>query len=136
VFVVMGLLVFSHITNILGTHDVVGAFVFGLILPNGKFADMVVSMTDDFGCGFLAPIYFCGNRFKLWVWGIFNHPNWPFTLIIILLLCVLKILSTLIATFLFGMHSQDGFVVGLLLNTKGVVALKMLNFAWDRLVPV
>jgi Kef-type K+ transport system membrane component KefB len=49
-------------------------------------------------------------------------------------LCVPKILSTLFATFFFGMRAQDGFALGLLLNTKGVVALIMLNISWDRSV--
>ncbi|XP_024630665.1 cation/H(+) antiporter 15 [Medicago truncatula] len=132
VFVFMGLMVFSFIADTLGTHDVVGAFLYGLILPHGKFADMVVSMTNDFGIGFLAPIYFCGNGSKLMVKTIFFQPNCAYTLIIILLLCVPKILSTLFATFFFGMRAQDGFALGLLLNTKGVVALIMLNISWDR----
>jgi len=37
-------------------------------------------------------------------------------------------------SFLFGMRTQDGYALGLLLNTKGVVALIMLNIAWDRMV--
>ncbi|RHN56334.1 putative cation/H+ exchanger [Medicago truncatula] len=134
VFVVMGLFVFSYITDILGTHDVVGAFVYGLILPHGKFADMVTSMTNDFGGGFLAPIYFIGSGLKLMFVPVFYQPSWPFTLIIILLMCVLKILSTLFSTFLFGMRTRDGFALGLLLNTKGVVALIMLNISWDRMI--
>jgi len=134
VFVFMGLMVFSFIADIIGTHDVVGAFLYGLILPHGKFADMVVSMTNDFGVGFLAPIYFCGNGSKLMMKFIFYQQSWHYTLIIILLLCVPKILSTLFATFFFGMHAQDGFALGLLLNTKGVVALIMLNTSWDTSV--
>ncbi|GAU18509.1 hypothetical protein TSUD_233810 [Trifolium subterraneum] len=107
-FVVMGLLICSQITDVLGTHAVVGAFVYGLILPHGKFADMVVSASDDFAGGFLAPLFFSGTGMRL------------------------TILSTLLATFFFGMRSRDGFALGLLLNTKGVIAFIMLNIAWDR----
>ncbi|WJX55549.1 hypothetical protein P8452_41314 [Trifolium repens] len=89
-FVVMGLFICSYITDVLGTHAVVGAFVYGLILPHGKFSDMVVSISDDFAGG------------------------------------------TMFATFFFGMRSQDNFALGLLLNTKGAIALIMLNIAWDR----
>jgi Kef-type K+ transport system membrane component KefB len=60
-FVVMGLFICSYITDVLGTHAVVGAFVYGLILPHGKFSDMVVSISDDFAGGFLAPLFFSGT---------------------------------------------------------------------------
>ncbi|XP_045809823.1 cation/H(+) antiporter 15-like [Trifolium pratense] len=131
-FVVMGIFLCAHITDALGTHGVVGAFVYGLILPHGKFADMVMSMTDDFGGTFLAPLFFSGTGMRLMVATIFEHPNWPFTLMVIILLCLLKILSTLFATFFFGMHARDGFALGLILNTKGAIALIMLNMAWDK----
>lgn len=133
-YVVMGLLVFSHITDVLGTHAIVGAFVYGLILPHGRFADMVASISDDFGGGFLAPLFFSGNGMKLMVTTIFYQDNWLATIIIIILLCVPKILSTLFATFFFGMRTRDGFSLGLILNTKGAIALIMLNIAWDRSV--
>ncbi|CAK8539871.1 unnamed protein product [Lathyrus sativus] len=131
-FVVMGLLVCSHITDILGTHAVVGAFVYGLILPHGKFADKVVSASDDFGIGFLAPLFFSGTGMRLMITTIFKQHNCFVTLIIIILLCSIKILGTMFAAFFFGMRNRDSFALGLILNTKGAIALIMLNIAWDR----
>lgn len=135
-FVLMGLLVCSYITDILGTHGIVGAFVYGLILPHGKFADTVASVSDDFGSGFLAPLFFIGTGMRLMVVTIFYQPNshWSLSLLVIFLLCLPKILSTLFATFFFGMRTQDGLALGLILNTKGAMALIMLNIAWDRSV--
>jgi len=133
-FLVMGIFVCSCITDILGTQDIVGAFVYGLILPHGKFADIVTTMTDDFGGGFLAPLFFSRTGMRFFVKSIFIHPNWPLTLVIIILLCVPKILSTLLATFFFGMRTQDSFAIGMILNTKGALALIMLNTSWDRKV--
>ncbi|KAH1079186.1 hypothetical protein GYH30_053971 [Glycine max] len=132
-FVVMGVLVCANVTDILGAHGIVGAFVFGLILPHGKFADTMMSISDDFTGGFLAPLFFAGNGMRLILTSVFQG-NWPLTLLIILLLCSLKILSTLFATFFFGMRTQDGLAIGLLLNTKGAMALIMLNIAWDRAI--
>jgi Kef-type K+ transport system membrane component KefB len=133
-FVVMGIFVCAYIMDSLGTHGVVGAFVYGLILPHGKFADMVASMTDDFAGAFLAPLFFSGSGMRLSMSTILVQKNWPLTLMVIILLCLPKILSTLFATFFFGMRIRDGFALGLILNTKGVVALIMLNTAWDKSV--
>ncbi|KAK7397149.1 hypothetical protein VNO78_18316 [Psophocarpus tetragonolobus] len=132
-FVVMGLLACSCITDILGAHGIVGAFVYGLILPHGKFADLVMSISDDFAGGFLAPLFFAGTGMRLISNSIFyQQEHWPFIILIILLLCVIKILSILFATLFFGIRVQDGLALGLLMNTKGAMALIMLNIAWDR----
>ncbi|XP_057440683.1 cation/H(+) antiporter 15-like [Lotus japonicus] len=132
VFVGMGVLAFSYLTDLLGTHGIVGAFVYGLILPHGKFSDMVMSATDDFATGFLAPTYFAGVGLRLTLPAIFNQDNWHLTLLVVLLLCVPKILSTLFTGFFFGMRNQEGLALGLIMNTKGAMALIMLNIAWDR----
>ncbi|XP_061375903.1 cation/H(+) antiporter 15-like [Gastrolobium bilobum] len=132
-FVVMGVFACSYITDILGTHGIVGAFVFGLILPHGRFADLVMSISDDFAGGFLAPLFFGGSGMRLGgLPMIFYQANWPLTLLVVLFLCVPKILSTLFATSFFGMRTRDGLALGLLQNTKGAMALIMLNIAWDR----
>ncbi|XP_061367092.1 cation/H(+) antiporter 15-like [Gastrolobium bilobum] len=133
-FVVMGVFACSYITEILGSHGIVGAFVFGLILPHGRFADLVMSVSDDFGSGFMAPLFFSGSGFRLQLNYLFNQAHWPLTLLVVLLLCVPKILSTLFATSFFGMRTRDGLALGLLQNTKGAIALIMLNIAWDRLI--
>lgn len=130
--VVMGLFACSCITDILGSHSIVGAFVYGLILPHGRFADMMMSILDDFGCGFLAPLFFSGTGMRLILASVFFKGQWPFTMLIVILLCLVKILSTLFATFFFGMPTRDGLALGLLMNTKGAMALIMLNIAWDR----
>ncbi|KAK7266958.1 hypothetical protein RIF29_19620 [Crotalaria pallida] len=132
--VVMGVVVCAFITDFLGTHSIVGAFVYGLMLPHGKFADLVTSISDDFGSGFLAPIYFFNLGIRISMNSIYLQENWAPTLIVIVLLSVPKILGTIFVSFFFGLRTQDGFALGLLLNTKGVMALIMLNNGWDRKV--
>ncbi|KAG2406388.1 Cation/H(+) antiporter 15 Protein CATION/H+ EXCHANGER 15 [Vigna angularis] len=133
-FIFMGVLACSCISDFLGAHAIVGAFVFGLSLPHGKFAEMVMSISDDFVAGFLVPLFFTGTGMKLMLIAIFFHENWPFIIMIILLLCALKILSTLFVTLFFGMRIRDGLTLGLILNNKGAMALIMLNIAWDRTI--
>ncbi|XP_047164717.1 cation/H(+) antiporter 15-like [Vigna umbellata] len=133
-FIFMGVLACSCISDFLGAHAIVGAFVFGLILPHGKFAEMVMSISDDFVAGFLVPLFFTGTGMKLMLIAIFFHENWPFIIMIIFLLCALKILSTLFVTLFSGMRIRDGLTLGLILNNKGAMALIMLNIAWDRTI--
>ncbi|QHO47248.1 hypothetical protein HN51_016638 [Arachis hypogaea] len=133
-FVVMGLLLCSYVTDIIGTHGIVGAFVYGLILPRGRFADSVMAVSDDFGTGFLASIYFSGTGMRFMISSVFSHANWKLTFLVVILLCVTKILGTLFVTSLFGRPAKDGFAIGLLLNTKGALALILLSIAWDKMI--
>ncbi|KAI5381918.1 hypothetical protein KIW84_063467 [Lathyrus oleraceus] len=63
--VLTGVFICSYITDSLGTHPIVGAFVFGLIFPHGKFADVVLELSADFVSGILCPVYFAGFGFRL-----------------------------------------------------------------------
>ncbi|KAI4296937.1 hypothetical protein L6164_036854 [Bauhinia variegata] len=130
-FVVLGALLCAHITDTLGTHTIVGAFVYGLILPHGRFADMVIESTDYFVSSIIAPLFFvsCGIRTNFSVL-ILQEP-WYASMGIILLLCASKIFSTFLATSFFGMSARDGMSLGLLMNTKGVLSIVLLNIAWD-----
>ncbi|CAL5212729.1 unnamed protein product [Lathyrus oleraceus] len=130
--VLTGVFICSYITDSLGTHPIVGAFVFGLILPHGKFADMVLEWSADFVSGILCPIYFAGFGFRLNLPFLWKQKNAGLMLLIMLLLCIPKVLSSVIVTFFFGMPARDGVAIGLLLNTKGVMAAILLNVAWDK----
>jgi len=130
--VFIGLFICSYITDFLGTHNIVGAFVFGLILPHGKFADMVMEMSDDFVTGILCPVYFAGVGFKLDLPVLWRTTNSVLMMLIMVLLCTPKVLSSLIVTFFFGMPARDGLSIGLLLNTKGVMAVILQSVAWEK----
>ncbi|KAI5427191.1 hypothetical protein KIW84_032564 [Lathyrus oleraceus] len=125
-------IVFLLCCDSLGTHPIVGAFVFGLILPHGKFADMVLELSADFVSGILCPVYFAGFGFRLNLPFLWKQKNVGLMLLIMLLLCIPKVLSSVIVTFFFGMPARDGVAIGLLLNTKGIMAVILLNVAWDK----
>jgi Kef-type K+ transport system membrane component KefB len=130
----MGVFICSFITDCLGTHPIVGAFVFGLILPHGKFATMVMEMSDDFVSGILCPVFFAGFGFKLNLPFLLKQKYAGLMMVVVVLLCIPKVLSSLIVTFFFGMPARDGLAIGLLLNTKGIMAIILLNVAWDKRV--
>ncbi|CAL5208108.1 unnamed protein product [Lathyrus oleraceus] len=130
--VLTGVFICSYITDSLGTHPIVGAFMFGLILPHGKFADVVLELSADFVSGILCPVYFAGFGFRLNLPFLLKQKNAGLMFLVMLLLCIPKVLSSVIVTFFFGMPARDGVAIGLLLNTKGIMAVILLNIAWDK----
>lgn len=133
-YVLMGTLLFAYITDILGSNGIFGAFVFGLILPHGRFTEVMTSSLNDFVCGVLTPLFFAGSGMRMDLGLVFNKDNWLWTSLLVFLLCTPKIVSTLMATYFYGIPVRDGLGLGLLMNTKGVMAVIMLNIAWDRSV--
>ena len=131
-YVIMGAFACAAVTDLLGTHPVTGALVYGLMIPRGRFTDMLIEKSEDFGTGYLAPLFFgsCGIRLRLVL--VVRQQGFWLVSAIVLLSCIPKILSTVIATQFYGMPPLDGLTLGLLMNTKGILPLIMLNTAWDK----
>ncbi|KAJ7968903.1 Cation/H(+) antiporter [Quillaja saponaria] len=130
-FVLVGVLAFAYVTDLLGTHSIIGAFVFGLIMPNGLFGDFLVERLDGIVSGTLLPLFFAGCGIRVEFKSILG-VHWPWVLLVILLACMAKIVSTVIATYFFNIPIGHGMAVGVLMNTKGILAFIILSAAWDK----
>ncbi|KAK7256915.1 hypothetical protein RIF29_30493 [Crotalaria pallida] len=131
-YVVIGAFACALITDILGIHPIVGALVYGIMIPRGKFATLLVNKLEDFAGDYLVPWFFfsCGVRLKFS--DVFQDQGWVALVGIVILSCIPKILSTVVTTFFFGMSASDGVTLGLLMNTKGILSLIMLNIGMDK----
>ncbi|KAK7305867.1 hypothetical protein VNO77_43779 [Canavalia gladiata] len=131
-YVVMGAYACAIVTDLLGTHPVVGALVYGIMIPRGKFTHLLIEKSEDFGVVYLAPLFFGSCGIRLRIIYVIKKQGFGLMLLVLFLSCIPKILSTVITTRFYGMSILDGLAVGLILNTKGILALLMLNSAWDK----
>ncbi|KAJ1380733.1 Sodium/solute symporter superfamily [Sesbania bispinosa] len=132
--VMMGAFACSTVTDLLGTHPVVGALMYGIMIPRGKFTEMLKDKTEDFGVVFLGTLFFGNCGIRLRIISVIQTQGFLLVLAIMLLTCIPKILSIVIATQFFGMPARDSVAIGLLMNTKGVLPFIVLNIAWDKQV--
>ncbi|KAK4256174.1 hypothetical protein QN277_009073 [Acacia crassicarpa] len=130
--VLIGAFVCSFVTDMLGSHFIVGAFVYGLVLPHGRFSDFVMRKLDDFVSVAMSPNFFFRSGLTVNFFMLARQKYWPWMVLVIFLLSIPKVAGTLITTFFYGVPVRDGLGIGLLLNSKGVLALIILNTAWDR----
>ncbi|KAK7350645.1 hypothetical protein VNO77_09490 [Canavalia gladiata] len=130
-YAIIGVFACAHVTEMLGTNSIVGALVYGLIFPRGKFADLLMERSDDIVSVYLEPLFFvsCGVRFDL---TIFRSENILRTLQVVIFSCIAKVISTVIATGFYSMSFRDGAALGALMNTKGILPMIMLNIASDK----
>ncbi|KAE8697404.1 Cation/H(+) antiporter 15 [Hibiscus syriacus] len=130
--ILTGVMISSFITDALGSHSVFGAFVFGLIIPNGALGVALLEKIEDFVSGLLLPLFFTISGLKTDLASIESFRTWGVLALITLLSCAGKIVGTMIVTLFLRMSLTEGFILGLLMNAKGLVELIVLNVGKDQ----
>lgn len=133
--ILTGVMISGFITDAIGTHSVFGAFVFGLIIPNGPLGVTLIERLEDFVSGLLLPLFFATSGLKTEVQTINDPEAWTILSVIGFLACAGKVAGTLLASLYYKMPLSEGLALGLLMNTKGVVEMIILNVGVDQKVP-
>ncbi|KAK9135154.1 hypothetical protein Syun_014484 [Stephania yunnanensis] len=58
ILILTGVMICGFITASIGTHAIIGAFVYGLIIPKGRLGSTIVEKLQDFVTGLLLPIFY------------------------------------------------------------------------------
>lgn len=132
--VLTGVMLSGFITDAIGTHSVFGAFVFGLVIPNGPLGVTLIEKLEDFVSGLLLPLFFAISGLKTDVTSITSVGTWGFLMLIIVLACAGKVAGTLLVCIYYQMPVHEGITLGLLMNTKGLVEMIVLNVGRDQKV--
>ncbi|KAG6533991.1 cation/H(+) antiporter 20-like [Zingiber officinale] len=130
-----GVLVSGFFTDFIGIHSIFGAFVFGLTVPkDGEFAGRLIERIEDFVSGLLLPLYFASSGLKTNVASIKGGKSWALLALVIATACAGKIVGTFVVAVACGMATRDAVALGVLMNTKGLVELIVLNIGRERKV--
>jgi Kef-type K+ transport system membrane component KefB len=122
----------SFATEWIGIHALFGAFVMGAIMP--KETDFVRKLTEklqDFTVVFLLPIYFVYTGLRTQI-GLLDHASlWYYTGLIILAATAGKFGGSTFAARACGIPWRDASAIGILMNTRGLMELVILNIGRD-----
>lgn len=132
--ILTGVMISGFITDAIGTHSVFGAFVFGLIIPNGPLGLALIEKLEDFVSGLLLPLFFAISGLKTDIGAIKGGGTWGIIALVVFLSCAGKIAGTVIVTTFYNMPLSEGFTLGLLMNTKGLIEMIVLNVGRDQKV--
>ena len=131
----VGVMVSGFMTDLIGIHSIFGAFVFGLTIPKGgDFAGRVIKRIEDFVSGLLLPLYFASSGLKTDVAKIYGAEAWGLLVLVISTACAGKILGTFLVAMLCMIPVRDSLALGVLMNTKGLVELIVLNIGKEKKV--
>lgn len=125
----------GFLTDLIGIHAIFGAFIFGLIIPkDGEFAGRLIKRIEDFVSGLLLPLYFASSGLKTNVTKIHGLEAWGILALVISTACAGKILGTFMAAMLCMIPVRESLALGILMNTKGLVELIVLNIGKEKKV--
>ena len=130
----VGVLVSGFVTDFIGIHSIFGAFVFGLTIPKGDFARHLIERIEDFVSGLLRPLYFASSGLKTNVAKIKGAEAWGLLALVVGTACTGKILGTFVVAMACKIPAREAITLGVLMNTKGLVELIVLNIGKEKKV--
>lgn len=128
-----GVLAAGFTTDAIGIHDIFGAFLFGLVIPkHGPFAGALVEKIEDFVSILMLPLYFASSGLKTNIGSIHGVRSFGLLVLVICVACGGKICGTFLAATATKVNPRKAITLGVLMNTKGLVELVVLNIGKDR----
>jgi Kef-type K+ transport system membrane component KefB len=119
-------------TERLGIHPLFGAFLAGVAMPNeAGFVDALCRRLEDVTIVLLLPLFFAftGLRTRL---GLMNGPDmWLYFLAIVTAAVAGKLGGSTFAARATGVPWREATALGVLVNTRGLVELVVLNIGLD-----
>lgn len=131
-FTLAGVVLCALITEACGVNSITGAFMFGLSIPHDHIIrNMIEDKLHDFLSGILMPLFYiiCGLRAD--VGYMLNFTSFGMLAFVISSSFMVKIITTVVCSIFLRMPLRDGLAIGALMNTKGTMALVILNTGRD-----
>jgi Kef-type K+ transport system membrane component KefB len=131
VVLVVGLLS-AMATEAIGVHGIFGAFVFGAVIPaDSPIVAEIKHRLEDLLAVLFLPVFFAFTGMRTEVGLISGLDQWLLCGAIVLVACAGKFGGTVVASRLTGLGWRDSSALGVLMNTRGLVELIVLNIGLD-----
>jgi Kef-type K+ transport system membrane component KefB len=120
------------ITESLGVHALFGAFLAGVVMPrHHELSREIWQKIEALIVTLLLPLYFAFTGLRSSFFLIAGANMWLYCAIIIALAIVGKLGGSFFAARITGMSWREAAAVGVLMNTRGLVELVILNIGLD-----
>jgi Kef-type K+ transport system membrane component KefB len=120
------------VTEAIGIHALFGAFLAGVCMPpDAKLRQFLRERLETFSSVFLLPLFFAFTGLRTQVGLLGGLGDWLLCLLIIVVASVGKFGGTFAAARISGLPSREAASLGILMNTRGLVELIVLNIGLD-----
>jgi len=130
--VLVAVLLSSVATEFIGIHAIFGAFLIGTIIPHdSKVATQVTERIADIVRVMFLPAFFAFTGLRTQIALIASAEDWLICGLIVIVATAGKFGGTAIAARISGLTWRDSGTLGILMNTRGLVELVVLNIGLD-----
>ncbi len=131
-FIFLILISSAFITQTIGIHALFGSFLAGVIMPtNINFRKLMIEKIEDVSVSLFLPLFFVFTGLRTEI-GLLNTPYlWTVCLIFILVAIIGKFVGGALTAKLMGESWRDSLSLGILMNTRGLMELIVLNIGYE-----
>jgi K+:H+ antiporter len=119
-------------TEMIGVHAIFGAFLLGAVIPHDSVvARELTHKLSDVVAALLLPAFFALTGMRTKIGLVSGSDHWLLVAAIILVATAGKFGGTLVAARLTGLDWRQSSALGILMNTRGLMELIVLNIGLD-----
>jgi Kef-type K+ transport system membrane component KefB len=131
-FTLMLVMLGSWFTDVIGIYAVFGAFILGVAVPKGFFAEQLRAHVEKFTTSFLLPLFFIYSGLNTKISLLNSFDLLGVTLLLLFLAVVGKGVACFLAALAHGEPLRDAAAIGTLMNARGLMELIILNIGLER----
>jgi Kef-type K+ transport system membrane component KefB len=131
-FLLLILIVSAFVTQVIGIHALFGAFLAGVVMPQlTHFRKLIIDKIEDVSVTLLLPLFFVFTGLRTEI-GLLNSPHlWIICGIFILVAVSGKFMGGAFSARILGETWKDSLSIGILMNTRGLMELIVLNIGYE-----
>jgi|ERR1043165_2837376 Kef-type K+ transport system membrane component KefB len=131
-FLFLLIMVSALITELLGLHALIGAFLAGVVMPKAEdFVRALLGKLEYICVVLLLPLFFAFTGLRTSVGLVKGGEMWFFCALIFAVAIVGKFGGATLAACVNGTPLREAAALGVLMNTRGLVELVVLNIGLD-----
>jgi len=122
----------AYTASVIGINTLFGAFIAGIIMPPSlSFREIIADKIEDVSIILLLPLFFVITGLKTQM-GLLNEGHlWVVFGLMLLVAVIGKFGGITLAAKVVGQSWRDSLSIGVLMNTRGLMQLIVLNIGYD-----
>lgn len=122
----------AYATEIIGIHALFGAFIAGVVMPaNMNFREELTKKIEDVALVIFLPLFFVYTGLHTEIGLLDDVHLWLVCFSIIAVAIIGKFFGGALAARFVGLNKKDSTIIGVLMNTRGLMELVVLNIGRD-----
>ncbi len=132
--IVVLLFISSLVTESIGIHALFGAFMAGTMMPSSatsRLKELIAPRLEYVSLLVLLPLFFALTGLRTEIGLLNTSDGWLICGLIIIIAVTGKLLGSSLAAKFMGFNWRDSFALGILMNTRGLMELVVLNIGFE-----